>query len=69
VDKVFYKVDKECLTGREILTIAEKNPERFFLNKKLHGGLVKRIENNEEVCLSHPGLERFMTMPKDQTEG
>jgi len=70
VDKAHYKVEVEYLTGREILEIAEKRPvERFQLNQKLHGGVVKKIAHDEKVCFSHPGIERFMTIPLDQTEG
>ena len=70
VDKVFYKVDEECMTGRQILELADKKPvERFQLNQKLRGGLVKKVNYDEKVCFSQPGLERFMTIPLDQTEG
>ena len=70
VDKALYKVDVECMTGREILELAEKKPvERFQLNQKLHGGVVKKIAYDEKVCFSQPGIERFMTLPLDQTEG
>ncbi len=70
VDKANYKVDVECLTGREILELAEKKPvERFQLNQKLHGGVVKKIEYDEKVDFTTPGIERFMTIPLDQTEG
>jgi hypothetical protein len=70
VDKAFFKVDAECLTGREILEIAGKIPiTRFQLNQKLKGGVVKKIGYDEKVCFWTPGIERFMTIPLDQTEG
>jgi hypothetical protein len=70
IDKAHYKVSVECMTGRQILALADKIPvERFQLNQKLHGGAVKKIGYDEEVCFSTPGIERFMTIPLDQTEG
>lgn len=70
VDGEKYVTDKEVLTGREILELARKTPvERFQLNQKLKGGQVKRIEHNESVDLTAKGVERFMTIPLDQTEG
>lgn len=70
VDKANYKVNVESLTGRQILELAEKVPvERFQLNQKLHGGVVKKVGYDEIVDFTTPGIERFMTIPLDQTEG
>lgn len=70
VDKALYKVEVECMSGREILELADKIPvERFQLNQKTHGAGVKKIDYDEKVCFSTPGIERFMTIPLDQTEG
>lgn len=70
VDKALYKVDVDSMTGRQILELAGKTPvERFQLNQKLHGGVVKKIPYNEIVDFTEPGIERFMTIPLDQTEG
>ena len=70
VDNSKFVTDKEALTGREILEIAGKFPvDRFQLNQKLKGGHVKKIEYNELVSFLTPGIERFMTVPLDQTEG
>jgi hypothetical protein len=69
VDNVEFVVP-ETLTGRGILQIAGKTPvERFQLNQKLHGGAVKKIAYDEVVNFSTPGIEKFMTIPLDQTEG
>jgi len=70
VDKAFFKIDSECLTGRQILEIAGKIPvERFQLNEKSKGGIIRKVNYDETVCFSKPGIERFMTIPLDQTEG
>lgn len=70
IDREKYLVKTECLTGKELLILAGKNPpERFQLNQKLHGGVVRKVEHDENVCFTTPGIERFMTLPLDQTEG
>lgn len=56
-------------TGREILQQAGKvPPENFLLNEKIHGQM-KPIGLDERVDLRAHGVERFVTLPKDQTEG
>ncbi|WP_202923788.1 multiubiquitin domain-containing protein [Pontibacter fetidus] len=70
VDRDNIKVEKECLTGREILTLAQKIPaERYQLNMKQKGGKVTKVGYDQTVCLSEPGIEKFLTLPLDQTEG
>ena len=70
IDRQKYKVDAECMTGRELLELANKLPiERFQLNQKLKGGQVEKIGYDETVCFTKPGVERFMTLPLDQREG
>lgn len=70
IDREKYVVNVECMTGREILTLANKIPvERFQLNQKFKGGRVKRIQLDEKVDFTTKGIERFMTLPLDQTEG
>lgn len=70
IDREKYLVDDECITGKELLELAGKLPiEKFQINQKLRGGLVKKIGYNEKVDLTTYGIERFMTLPLDQTEG
>ena len=70
VDRLKYKVEKECLSGREILKLAGKIPsERFQLNQRYKGGKVVKIGYDQEVSFIEPGVEKFMTIPLDQTEG
>lgn len=70
IDREKYVVKVECMTGREILTLANKIPvERFQLNQKFKGGRVIRIQLDEKVDFTTKGIERFMTLPLDQTEG
>jgi hypothetical protein len=70
IDKAPYKVDVECMTGRQILTLAGKTPvERFQLNVRYRGGKVNKVDYDQSICFSDPGIEKFMTLPLDQTEG
>jgi hypothetical protein len=70
VDREVFIVDGPTITGRQILTVAGKvPPERYRLDQKLRDGTIKKIELNDVVDLTLPGLERFMTIPLDQTEG
>lgn len=70
VDKKKYQVKVDALSGREILTLAGKVPvENFQLRQKFKGGLVKKIGLDQVVDLTEEGIEKFMTIPLDQTEG
>ncbi len=69
IDKTTYEVDASALTGRQILSLAGRSPERFMLIERLHGGTTKRILPDEIVDFTTPGIERFTTLPLDQTEG
>jgi Multiubiquitin len=70
VDGEKYIVDVDSMNGKGILTLAGKVPyERFQLNQKFKGGRVKKVAYDEIIDFTCPGVERFMTLPLDQTEG
>lgn len=70
IDKVRYEVTVPSMTGRDLLVLAGKTPpERFSISQKLHGGQSRPIGLDETVSFVEPGVERFMTLPLDQTEG
>lgn len=70
IDKTQYVVEKSSMTGRELLVLAGKNPpERFMISQKPHGGPPKQIKLDESVDFTTPGIEKFLTLPLDQTEG
>jgi len=70
VDKTVLVVDGPTITGRQILELAGRvPPERYRLDEKLRGGETRKIELTDVVDLTEPGVERFMTIPLDQTEG
>lgn len=70
VDRVIYLVDGPHITGRKILEISgHVPPEQWRLDQRFRGGATKKIELNQVVDLRTCAVERFMTLPLDQTEG
>jgi hypothetical protein len=58
------------MTGRELLVFTGKTPpERYTISQKLHGGQTRPIGLDDVADFTAPGVERFMTLPMDQTEG
>jgi len=52
------------------LTLAGKTPvSSYMITQKLRGGQTHRIELDESADFTTLGVERFMTLPLDQTEG
>ena len=70
IDKDFVEVPVSRLTGRELLEYAGKKPaQNYAIYLKVKGGQPKRIGLEEKVDPSQPGVERFVTLPLDQTDG
>ena len=70
IDKPFFDIPEPNPLGRRLLEIAGKiPPEQFALYLKVPGAQPKRIPLDERVDLTKPGVERFVTLPLDQTEG
>lgn len=70
VDKQYYEVEVSEMTGSQILELAGKIPtNRYRLDQKLTGGRTQKIQLTDIVDFSTPGIERFLTLPLDQTEG
>lgn len=69
IDRENLTVEQQTLTGAELLALVNKTSQSHRLHQKLKGGQVVRILPGEVVDLSQPGIERFMTLPLDQTEG
>jgi hypothetical protein len=70
IDKPFYETKDPTPTGRDLLLLAGKvPPEQFAIYRKPKEGPPIRVELNERVDLREPGVERFVTLPLDQTEG
>jgi hypothetical protein len=69
IDDVYYTTPKSELTGREILAFAGKTPETYQLRERLGHGKVVAIAPDEIVDLREHGVERFITIPKENTDG
>ncbi len=70
VDKVNVTVSEECLKGKEILEKAGYTPaENYLLREVLHGNQKVAIPLDQTVCFTEPGVERFITIPKDPGDG
>jgi hypothetical protein len=70
IDRERYVVDVPYMTGRGLLALAGKTPpERYTISQKLRGGETRTIGLDDVTDFTEPGVERFMTLPLDQTEG
>lgn len=70
IDREEYVVEVPRMAGSELLVLAGKTPpERFKILQKLLGGHVEEIGLDEYADFTHPDVERFVTLPFDQTEG
>lgn len=69
IDRERFTVTVPQMTGREILALAGKTPEGHLLSQKFRSGAAQPVARNETVSFTAPGVERFMTMPRDATEG
>lgn len=69
VDGVEYITEKDHLTGSEILTNAGKvPPDKFILRERIHGKW-HTVELDQTVYFTKDGVEKFKTLPNDQTDG
>jgi hypothetical protein len=70
IDRERYEVHGPTISGRDLLQLAGKTPiDRFAIYLKRKGGATERIALDQRVDLRGPGVERFVTLPLDQTEG
>ena len=69
VDDHYHTTEKHELTGREILHYAGKTPEGYYLRQRFHHGKVEPVEPDQIVNLREHCIERFMTIPKENTDG
>jgi hypothetical protein len=69
VNREKFTVEVPGMEGRDILALVGKTPDKFLLNQKFHHGQVIAIGPDDHVDFTAPGVERFITLPKDQTDG
>lgn len=70
VNKDFFEWPDPTITGKAVLDLAGKKDQydRFGAYEFVRGKPV-RMQLNDPVDLTQPGVERFETLPLDQTEG
>ena len=62
--------DSPKITGKTVLEKANLLPvERYMLRVKIAGHPPRKVALDEVVNLRHPGIEKFLAIPQDQTEG
>lgn len=70
IDRITYVTEKRFISGHELLEMALKlPPENFRIDMIVHGGKPRKIGLSDKVDLADFGVERFVTMPLDPTEG
>jgi ferredoxin-fold anticodon binding domain-containing protein len=69
IDKEYKEVCVHEMTGREILALVGKTPEKYLLSEKFHGGVVEPVKPDQIVKFHHHAVERFQTLALDPTEG
>ncbi|MDO7874235.1 multiubiquitin domain-containing protein [Hymenobacter sp. ASUV-10] len=67
VDGKTFDVKQHSMTGRELLQLVGKTPEKHRLHQLGHGQV--EIEANDEVDFRTPGIERFQSVAKHANEG
>lgn len=68
INKDFFVWPDPKISGLEILNLAGKDPAKNAAYQFVRGK-PQRVQPNEYVDLTAPGVERFETLPLDQTEG
>ena len=69
IDREQYVVHVTYMTGQQLLEVAGKcDVQRWKIFQKLKGKMVE-IGLNETVSFTDPGIEKFKSLPLDQTEG
>lgn len=69
IDKQHLETENATPTARELLVLAGKVPVEHFALYLKGKGQPQRLELEARVDLSEPGVEKFVTLPLDQTEG
>jgi plasmid stabilization system protein ParE len=69
IDKEYKEVTVHSMTGREILELVGKTPEKYMLSEKLRGGRIEPIKPDQVVEFHRHEVERFQTLALDPTEG
>ncbi len=68
VDKEKFRVQSP-ITAKEILIVAGLAPDDYHLQQKFRGGKREKLEPEQEVDLTKPGVERFESVPREACNG
>ena len=68
INKEFFEWPNPTISGAEIFDKAKKDPAKNAAYQFVHGK-PQRVQIGDHVDLTAPGVERFETLPLDQTEG
>jgi hypothetical protein len=69
IDKEKFVVTVHEMSGKDILGLVGKTPDKYLLSQKFHGGRVEPIQPDQIVVFHRCEVERFQTLAKDPTEG
>jgi len=69
IDREKHTIEKEKITGAQILSLVGKDSEGWALNRKLNGGKRERIMAENHVDVTEPGTERFETVRRQAQQG
>lgn len=70
VDKTHLEFTTPTATGAQILERAGKTPpSAWLLFQRMRGNQRHKIDLDAEVDFGTPGVERFITMPREQIDG
>lgn len=69
IDKRPYVIETSVITARELLVIAGKNPPEKFRIWQIIRGESHELALGDKVDVRAPGVEKFRTLSRTQTEG
>ena len=69
IDKKPYVIEKSVITGREMLMLAGKVPPEKFRIWQIIRGQSQELSLEDRADVRAPGVEKFRTLSRTQTEG
>lgn len=69
IDNQKFTVSVHSMTGTEILALVNKTPDKYKIHEWFPGHVEKEIKPDEVVEFHRCEVERFMTNPREATEG
>jgi hypothetical protein len=69
IDRTRHEITNPAPTGRELLALVQKTPDTHLLAVQITGRGPVSVAADETVDLLAQDVERFMTLPREATEG